>query len=74
MLHKYDETSLRVTRIIASRMPTWEVALIKIPFFVPYYSGIGSQLIDMPIRVDSEVTKSHLKGDNDIDFPMSWFQ
>ena len=73
MLHKCDETSLRVTRIAVSRTPTWEVALTKIPFCpFPYNSGVLSQLIEMPI--DSEVTKSHLKGGNDIAFSMSWFQ
>ena len=73
MLHKCDETSLRVTRIAVSRTPTWEVALTKIPFFpFRYYSGVLSQLIETPI--DSEVTKSHLKGGNDIEFSVSWFQ
>ena len=73
MLHKCDEISLRVTRISVSRTPTWEMALTKIPFCpFPYYTGIVYQLIDMPI--DSKVTKSNLKGDNDIEFSMSWFQ
>ena len=73
MLHKCDKTSLRVTRIAVSRTPTWEVALTKIPFCpFPHYSGVLSQLIETSI--DSEVTKSHLKGGNDIEFSMSWFQ